>query len=306
MRKATENLFMAEKKEQHKKSIHFFNNREVRAVWDEENNKWWFSALDIIAAINEQDDYQKARNYWKYLKTKLKKDNNELVSGTNQFKLHAPDGKQRLTDMLDSEGVALLAKAIPNSKAMAFLDWFTYSDNTIDGRSKKKAYQLFESRLLKTVEPGSIKCLQQIHAYLFRGLYDFAGQIRTKNISKGGFTFANCMYFPETLQTIERMPETTFDEIMDKYIEMNVTHPFMEGNGRSTRIWLDLMLKRSLKRCVDWSQIDKNEYLSAMRESVSDSTHIKALVLPALTTKIDDREMFMKGIDYSYYYEQDE
>ena len=292
-------------KEQHKKSIRFFNDREVRAIWDDNHNKWWFSVLDIIAAINEQDDYQKTRNYWKYLKTKLKKDNNELVSDTNQFKLQAPDGKLRLADMLDSEGVVLLAKAIPNSKAMAFLDWFTYSDNTIDGQSKKKAYQLFESGLLKTIEPGSIKCLQQIHAYLFGGLYDFAGQIRTKNISKEGFTFANCMHFPETLQTIEQMPETTFDEIMDKYVEMNVAHPFMEGNGRSTRIWLDLMLKRSLKRCVDWSQIDKNEYLSAMRESVSDSTHIKALVLPALTTKIDDREMFMKGIDYSYYYEQE-
>ena len=289
---------------EHKKSIRFFNDREVRAVWDDNHNKWWFSVLDIIAAINEQDDYQKTRNYWKYLKTKLKKDNNELVSDTNQFKLQAPDGKLRLADMLDSEGVVLLAKAIPNSKAMAFLDWFTYSDNTVDGQSKKKAYQLFESGLLKTIEPGSIKCLQQIHAYLFGGLYDFAGQIRTKNISKEGFTFANCMHFPETLQTIEQMPETTFDEIMDKYVEMNVAHPFMEGNGRSTRIWLDLMLKRSLKRCVDWSLINKNEYLTAMRESVSDSTHIKALVRPALTTKIHDREMFMKGIDYSYYYEQ--
>ncbi len=286
-----------------KMSIRFFNDREVRAVWDDENNKWWFSVLDIIAAINEQDDYQKTRNYWKYLKTKLRKVNSQLVSGTNQLKLKASDGKSYKTDTFDAEGVTLLAKAIPNAKAMDFLDWFLYSDNTIDGQSKKKAYQLFESGILKTVDPGTIKCLQQIHAYLFGGLYDFAGQIRTKNISKGGFTFANCMHFPATLQTIERMPETTFDEIMDKYVEMNVAHPFMEGNGRSTRIWLDLILKRSLKRCVDWSQIDKNEYLSAMRESVSDSTHIKALVKPALTTKIDDREMFMKGIDYSYYYE---
>lgn len=211
-----------------------------------------------------------------------------------------------MTDMLDGEGVVLLAKAIPNVKAIGFIDWFTYSDNTIDGQSKKKAYQLFENGILKTAEPGNLKCLQQIHAYLFGGLYDFAGQIRMKNISKGGFTFANCMHFPETLQTIERMPETTFDEIMDKYIEMNVAYPFMEGNGHSTRIWLDLMFKRSLKRCVDWNQIDKNDYLSAMRESVSDGTHIKALVQPALTTKIDDREMFMKGIDYSYYYEQNE
>ena len=297
---------MTECKEQHKKSIRFFNDREVRAVWDEKYNKWWFSVQDIIAAINEQDDYQKTRNYWKYLKTKLRKENSQLVSATNQLKLKASDGKSYKTDTFDAEGVTLLAKHINNTKATNFLDWFLYSDNTIDGQSKKKAYQLFESGLLNTAEPSSIKCLQQIHAYLFGGLYDFAGQIRTKNISKGGFTFANCMHFPETLQTIERMPETTFNEIMDKYVEMNVAHPFMEGNGRSTRIWLDLMLKRSLKRCVDWSQIDKNEYLTTMRESVSDSTHIKALVLPALTTKIDDREMFMKGIDYSYYYEQED
>ncbi|WP_454898128.1 protein adenylyltransferase Fic [Alloprevotella tannerae] len=291
---------------EHKKSIRFFNDREVRAVWDDERNKWWFSVLDIIAAINEQDDYQKTRNYWKYLKTKLRKENSQLVSATNQLKLKASDGKSYKTDTFDAEGVTLLAKHINNTKATSFLDWFLYSDNTIDGQSKKKAYQLFESGLLKTAEPGSMKCLQQIHAYLFGGLYDFAGQIRTKNISKGGFTFANCMHFPETLQTIERMPETTFDEIMDKYIEMNVAHPFMEGNGRSTRIWLDLMLRRSLKRCVDWSQIDKNEYLTAMRESVADSPHIKALVQPALTTKIHDQEMFTKGIDYSYYYEEND
>ena len=291
---------------EHKKSIRFFNDREVRAVWDEEYSKWWFSVLDIIAAINEQDDYQKTRNYWKYLKTKLRKENSQLVSATNQLKLKASDGKSYKTDTFDAEGVTLLAKHINNTKATNFLDWFLYSDNTIDGQSKKKAYQLFESGILKTVDPGTITCLQQIHAYLFGGLYDFAGQIRTKNISKGGFTFANCMHFPETLQTIERMPETTFDEIMDKYVEMNVAHPFMEGNGRSTRIWLDLILKRSLKRCVDWSQIDKNEYLAAMRESVSDSAHIRALVKSALTTKIDDREMFMKGIDYSYYYEQND
>lgn len=287
-------------------SIRFFNDHEVRAVWDDENSKWWFSVLDIIAAINGEDDNQKTRNYWKYLKTKLKKEGSELVSATNRLKLYAPDGKRRLTDALDGEGVTLLAKAIPNAKATSFLDWFLYSDSTIDGQSKKKAYQLFGSGVLQAVEPRSIKCLQQIHVYLFGGLYDFAGQIRTKNISKGGFTFANCMYFPETLQTIERMPETTFDEIMDKYIEMNVAHPFMEGNGRGTRIWLDLMLKHSLRRCVDWSQINKNDYLAAMRESVSDSTQIKALVKNALTTKIDDRELFMKGIDYSYYYEQND
>ncbi len=133
--------------------------------------------------------------------------------------------------------------------------------NHIDGQSQKKAYQLYESGLLKTLEPGSVKRLRQIHAFIFGGLYDCAGQIRTKNIAKGGFAFANSLYLPTTLQTIERMPETSFDEIMDKYVEMNVAHPFMEGNGRSTRIWLDMMLKRSLRQCVDWSQVDKNECL---------------------------------------------
>lgn len=183
-------------------------------------------------------------------------------------------------------------------------EWLNYGNNSLDRKSHIKAYGLYESGLMSSMEPGTLKCLQQIHAYIFGGLYDFAGQIRTKNISKGGFTFANCMHFPDTLQVFERMAETTFDEIMDKYVEMNVAHPFMEGNGRSTRIWLDLMLKRSLRRCVDWSRINKNEYLAAMRESVADSSHIKRLVEPALTPLIDDREMFMKGIDYSYYYEQ--
>ena len=227
------------------------------------------------------------------------------MSGTHKLKIVAADGKQYNSDALSADDIILLAKHYPNNRASGFLDWFTYSDNTIDGQSRKKAYTLFESGLLNSLEPGSMKCLQQIHAYLFGGLYEFAGQIRTKNISKGGFTFANCLHFPTIIPTIERMPETTVDEIADKYVEMNVVHPFMEGNGRSTRIWLDLMLRRSLKLCVDWSRIDKNEYLTAMRESVIDSTHIKALLKGALTDKINDREMFMKGIDYSYYYEEE-
>ena len=288
-----------------KKSIRFFNDREVRAVWDDANNCWWFSATDIVRAINDEPDYTKAANYWRWLKRKLKQENIQLVSGTHDFKFEAPDGKLRKADVLDSEGVTILAKHYPNNRASRFLDWFTYSDNTIDGQSRKKAYTLFESELLDALEPGSMKCLQQIHAYLFGGLYDFAGQIRTKNISKGGFTFANCLHFPVVIPTIERMPETKLDEIVDKYVEMNIVHPFMEGNGRSTRIWLDLMLRRSLRLCVDWSRIDKNDYLTAMRASVADASRIKALIKGALTDRIDDREMFMKGIDYSYYYEEE-
>ena len=288
-----------------KKSIRFFNDREVRAVWDDENNCWWFSATDVVRAMNDEPDYTKAGNYWRWLKRKLKQEGIQFVSATHELKIVAADGKQYNSDALSAEDIVLLAKHYPNNRARKFLDWFTYSDNTIDGQSRKKAYTLFESGLLNSLEPGSIKCLQQIHAYLFGGLYEFAGQIRNKNISKGGFTFANCLHFPTIIPTIEHMPETTLDEIADKYVEMNVVHPFMEGNGRSTRIWLDLMLRRSLKRCVDWSKIDKNEYLTAMRESVVDSTHIKALLSGALTDKINDRETFMKGIDYSYYYEEE-
>ena len=285
-------------------SIRFFDNKEVRAVWDEENSKWWFSVVDIVAVLNEQDDYTKANNYWRWLKSKLTKEQNQLVSATHGFKFVAADGKKRLTDTLDSNGIITLAKHFPNNKAMKFLDWFLYSDTTIDGQSKKKAYALFESDMLKSLEPGSIKCLQQIHAYLFGGLYDFAGQIRTLNISKGGFRFAPAQYLNHSLKVIENMPEMTLDEIINKYVEMNVAHPFMEGNGRSTRIWLDLMLKRSLKKCVDWSKINKNDYLNAMTESVVNSTRLKSLIENALTNKINDREMFMKGIDYSYYYEE--
>lgn len=285
-------------------SIRFFNDREVRAVWDDATNGWFFSVLDVVGVLNAQEDYAKNRNYWKWLKAKLKREGNQLVSATTQLRLTAPDGKRRLSDVMSADGIVALVKAFPNNKASGFLDWFIYSDNTIDGQSKKKAYALFESGLLASLEPGTVKCLQQIHAFLFGGLYDFAGQIRSKNISKGGFTFANALHFPTILPAIEAMPETTFEKIIDKYVEMNVAHPFMEGNGRSTRIWLDLMLKRSLRQCIDWSRVDKYAYLDAMRKSVAGSKPLIDLLRPALTTKIADRELFMKGIDYSYYYEE--
>lgn len=287
-------------------SIRFFENRTVRAVWDDAQAKWWFSALDIVGVLNQQDDYAKNRNYWKYLKNKLKREQSQLVSGTNRLKLQAPDGKKRLADVLDSDGVVRLAKEFPNTRASKFLDWFTYSDTSIDGQSKKKAYALFESGVIDSIEVGTFRGLQQIHAYIFGGLYDFAGKMRTVNIAKGGFQFSMAHFLPDTLATIERMPENTFDDIVDKYVEMNVAHPFRDGNGRSARIWLDLMLKKHLGQCVDWSRVNKKNYLEAMTASVADSTAIRNLLRCALTDRIDDREMLMKGIDYSYYYEEDE
>ena len=289
-----------------KVSIRFYNDREVRAVWDEEQCKWWFSATDIVRAINNENDYTKSRNYWKYLKGKVVKEGIQLVSITNHFKFMAPDGKMRKADVLDADSVQILAKHYPNNRARAFLDWFVYSDNSLDGQSKKKAYTLIESGLLDSIEPGTVSSLQQIHAYLFGGLYDFAGQIRTKTIWKDGTLFCRAEYLPENLRMIEQMPETNFDEIVNKYVEMNVAHPFMEGNGRSTRIWLDLIFKKRLKMCVDWSKIDKKDYLEAMRRSTTDARPIKALLQGVMTNRIDDREIFMKGIDYSYYYEEHE
>ncbi len=287
-------------------SIRFFDDREVRAVWDEQNAKWWFSVLDIIAVLTDQDDYTKTRNYWKYLKAKLKKENSQLVSATTQLKLTAADGKQYKSDVLDYKGIIALGKTFPGTKANRFIEWFTFSDESIDGKSKTKAYALFESSFIDSIEVGTIKGLQQIHAYLFGGLYDFAGQIRQKDISKVGFQFAVSRFLGDTLKKIEAMPESTFDEIIDKYVEMNIAHPFMEGNGRSTRIWLDLILKKRLKKCVDWSKISKRDYMNAMMLSPTRSDVLKTLLKNALTTKINDREMFMKGIDYSYYYEDNE
>lgn len=291
-------------KEQRKISIRFFDDREVRAVWDDEHAKWWFSILDIVGVLNDEPDYSKTRNYWKYLKSKLKKENNQLVSATTQLKLVAADNKKYNTDLLDSQGVVELAKNFPNNRATKFLDWFLYSDTSIDGQSKKKAYTLFESNLINEFEVGTTKGLQQIHGYLFGGLYDFAGQLREKNISKGGYRFVHAQHLKSKLQEIDTLPQKTLDEIILKYTEMNKAHPFMEGNGRSTRIWLDLILKKRLKKCVDWSKISKHNYMNAMIISTVDSSVLKQLIERALTSKIRDRELFMKGIDYSYYYEE--
>jgi cell filamentation protein len=234
----------------------------------------------------------------------LKKENSEVVSATTQLKILAPDGKKRLSDMLDYNGIIALGKQFPGKKANRFIEWFTYTDESIDGKSKTKAYALFESSFIDSIEVGTTKGLQQIHAYLFGGLYDFAGQIRQKNISKGGFQFAVSQFLDATLKQIEKMPENTFEEIVEKYVEMNIAHPFMEGNGRTTRIWLDLILKKRLKKCVDWSKIGKTDFMNAMVKSAVNSSTLKKLLENALTDQIHSREMFLRGIDYSYYYEE--
>lgn len=175
----------------------------------------------------------------------------------------------------------------------------------IDEESLQNAKKLFETNDIEKIEIGTVKGLQDIHKYLFNGLYDFAGEIRTKNISKGNFRFANSLYLKEVLEKIEQMPENTFEEIISKYVEMNIAHPFMEGNGRATRIWLDMILKKNLKKVINWQNVDKNLYLQAMERSPINDLELRFLLQKALTENINDREMIFKGIEQSYYYEEE-
>ena len=283
----------------HKTSIRFFEDIPVRAVWDDDSSKWCVCAMDIAEALTKSTN---PRVYW----ATVKRRNPQLIAICKQLKLKAKDGKFYNTDVVDESGLNTVIALIPSKKADIFSKWMKNMETSLDEKSKKKAYELFESGFIDEIEVGTVKGLQQIHGYIFGGLYDFAGQIRTLNIAKGGFAFAPALYLGGALAHIEAMPENTLEAIVNKYVEMNVAHPFMEGNGRSTRIWLDLILKKNLNKCVDWSKIDKTEYLDAMRESVVDSHKIFELLKNALTSEINDREIIMKGIDYSYYYETEE
>ena len=282
-----------------KHSIRYFNNKPVRAVWDNDNSLWWYSAVDFIEILIEPNS---SRRYWNNVKVR----NPELSSFCGQLKLYADDGKKYLSDVINEEGVRLLLTIIPSKYKKAIQGWIKGLLDPIDEQSKKKAYDFYKTELVEKEEIGKTIALQKIHAYLFEGLYPFAGKIRTKTISKGGFVFANGDFLPQVLKDIDKMLDNTFEEILDKYIEMNIAHPFMEGNGRSTRIWLDLLLKDRLSKCVDWSRIEKKNYLDAMIVSPVDSKPIYQLLFNALTDDINNRELFLKGIDYSYYYEEEE
>ncbi|MBP5312110.1 MAG: Fic family protein [Clostridia bacterium] len=282
-----------------KTSIRFFEDTAVRAVWDEDSSKWWFCATDIAEALTKSKN---PRSYW----NKLKSRRGELSTICRQLKLRASDSKKYLTDVVDESGLNTVIALIPSKKSEIFSKWMKNLETSLDEKSKLKAYELFDSGFIDNIEVGTVKGLQQIHAYIFGGLYEFAGQIRTLNIVKGGFAFAPAMYLADNLKKIECMPENTFEDVIAKYVEMNIAHPFMEGNGRSTRIWLDLILKKNLRLCVDWSKKNKKDYLVAMKQSVVNASNIAELLRSALTNDIDNREIIIDGIDYSYYYETEE
>ena len=282
-----------------KRSIRYFLNKPIRAIWDSELSKWWYSAHDVVFVLT---DSKNPRIYWNAIKRR----NPELHAFCRQLRLYADDGKKYLADVVDETGIKKLGRILRSKNNIEFEKWLDGSLDPIDEQSKKKAYDFYKAKLIEEEEIGKTIALQKIHAYLFEGLYPFAGKIRTRTISKGGFTFANGDFLPQVLKGIDKMADNTFDEIVDKYIEMNIAHPFMEGNGRSTRIWLDLLLINRLSKCVDWSLIEKNDYMNAMRASPYDPEPIHKLLNNALTDNINDRELFLKGIDCSYYYEEEE
>ena len=282
-----------------KHSIRYFNKKEVRAIWDYDKSMWWYSAVDFINILVEPNS---PRRYWNNVKVR----NPELSPFCGQLKLYSSDNKKYLSDVINEDGVRKLLTIIPSKYKKQIQDWISGMLDPIDEQSKKKAYEFYQTNLIEDEEIGKTISLQKIHAYIFEGLYSFAGQIRTRTLSKDGFVFANGQFLPQVLKDIDNMPDSSYEEIVNKYVEMNIAHPFMEGNGRATRIWLDLLFKERLHKCVDWSKIDKDDYLNAMRKSPVDAKPIFDLLFNALTDDINNREIFMKGIDCSYYYEESE
>jgi cell filamentation protein len=280
-----------------KHSTRYFKKQPVRAIWEKDQVQWWYSAVDLTKILL---DSKEPRKYWNLFKVR----NPELSSFCRQLKLYAADGKKYASDVINEAGIKLFMTLISTKHKKDLMDWLNGMMDPLDEQSKQKAYELYNTNLIQIEEVGKVISLQKIHGYLFEGLYPFAGKIRTKNISKDGFVFANSEFLHKILNTIDDMPEKTFDNIVRKYVEMNIAHPFMEGNGRATRIWLDLILKKQLKQCVDWSKIEKKKYFEAMIKSPVDSLMIRNLLYGALTNDLHNRELFLKGIDTSYYYEK--
>jgi len=271
------------------------NNTNVKTIWFK--NQWYLSALDVVKAIINP---KSVKTYW----SKLKDRYSELKPHTIQIKFKSYDNKHHPMWFITMNGLNLLAYIVPIKNRKGLIELINDLRMSKDDQSKLKAYSLWNSGIYKCFDVGTISGLQQIHGYIFGGIYDFAGQIRNKNISKNGFLFSLCQHFIDILHNIDKMSQSTFDQIIEKYICMNIAHPFMEGNGRATRIWLDLILKKELNKCVDWSKISKQDYFKAMIKSHNDSSLLNKLLKQALTNKINDRETFIKGIDTSYYYEE--
>ena len=280
-----------------KDNIRLFLNKPIRAIWDNETLKWWYSSTDVLFALTNSTN---PRVYWNAVKNR----NPELSTYCRQLKLYANDGKKYLSDVIDEKGIKKLGHILPCKNNKEFEKWLYGNLDSFDEQSKKKALDLFESSILDLSYVGKTELLQQIHGYLYEGLYSFAGQIRTETITEGELLFAKADFLPRILNEIDEMPDSTFSEIVDKYVEIITAHPFLKGNGRSIRIWLDLLLKERINKCIDWTKIEKDDYLSAINASLFNPKLIFNLLENALTDDINNRELFIKGIDHSYHYDE--
>ncbi len=277
-------------------SLRFFEDVKVRGIWNEEDSKWWFYAVDIVEALTK---CEKPRVRWGQLKRTVP----AITHHCKPIKIKE-NGKTLTTELINPSGVNGLMVLLATPYREDFVYWFSNIDRSLSELSKQQAYELFESGAVWNYEVGTAAGLKLIHAYLFGGLLDDAGEIRTEDLVKGGYLFAMHENLKKLLIQNDKMPERTFEEIAAKYVRMNLIHPFKQGNGRSMRIWLDLMLKKNLGQCVDWSRVDKRAYLAAMKKSSSDPEDAYALLKEALTDKFEDPEFFLRGIDYSYYFDE--
>jgi len=274
------------------------NINGIESIYIENEEMFYYSIPSIIKHLVQTKD---EKLYWRVFKKRIK--DKKILNDIKQFKTMAIDKKLRITDFCTLLTLFKLANLLKSDKSK---DILLNKYKIIDSESERKAKLLFNSKEFNNFKNISHKHLLWIHKFIFGGMYEFAGMIRQTNISKGGFKFANALFLTKNLENNDNIDSDTFDEIIKRYIDMNIIHPFQEGNGRSTRIWLDLILKTKLKKCVNWQKVDKSKYLEAMKASIYDEKPIINLLQQSLTSDINNREVFFKGLEQSYYYETEE
>lgn len=277
--------------------IRYFDETPIRCRWEKNKNEWFYAVMDVIETLVKP---AYPRKYWNTFKHRRP----ELLKKIKEMKLTSSDDKKYSTDVVGGEGVDYLLSYLSCSKKEEFSRWAKSLTNPLDEESRIKAYSLFDNGLLDEAEVGTFAGLQKIHAYLFDELYPYAGKLREENLPKGDKKLVDYKKLPETLKKIDEMPEGTLDEIIEKYIQMNEAHPFFDGNGVAMRIWLNQIFKKELNKIIDWSRIDKQDYLKAMQEK--DVAELDNLFFFAFAYGTDSKEVFIRGIDYSYYFEEKE
>lgn len=277
--------------------VKILNGKTVRIVWSEPASTFLYSATDLVLAFANSKN---PRIYWNAIKRR----HPEIRKYCSQAKLLAADEKQYKSDVLTCDGINELVLILKHPNRRYLIDWIRGSNEPVNEQAKKRAYDLFGTNILKTDEIGTFIGLRKIHAYLFDGLYKNVGRVRTKNVVKNGVEYANYTFLKQILTHIDSMSSNTFDEIVEKYVEMNIAYPFLDGCEQSMRIWLDQMLKNKLEKCINWAKVKREDYLEAMKESPYNDSQIKKVLKRAISIKILDKNVYQTGLDSSFFYEK--